>query len=129
MIKKIVLATAATASSLVALPAAAQAQGYYDGGRYERQYRGDRYDRYDRGYYNQRYDNRGYYGRSYGARDTRYYGRRCSGTTGTIVGGIAGALLGDAVVGRRGDGTAGALIGGALGALGGRAIDKGDCRR
>ena len=65
-----------------------------------------------------------------------YYGRRCSGTTGTVVGGVAGALLGNAIgrsgggyYRRGGSGTTGAILGGALGALAGRAIDKDSCRR
>lgn len=139
MLKKIVLAAAAASSAMVALPTAASAQsyGYYDRGGYDRYQRGDRYDRYDRGsrYDNRRYArNNGYYGRNY---NNRYYGnRRCegSGTTGTIVGGVAGALLGreatrDTRGYNRNSGTTGAIIGGALGALAGRAIDKsGDCR-
>ncbi|RJF94008.1 glycine zipper 2TM domain-containing protein [Sphingomonas cavernae] len=80
-------------------------------------------------------DNRRYHrGRDY--RGDRYYGRdrgyRCrrSGTTGTIVGAAAGALLGREVVGYRGDRTAGAIVGAGVGALAGRAIDKssGRCR-
>jgi hypothetical protein len=129
MFKKIALAAVAATTAMTAFPAAAEAQGrgYYDGGRYERSYRD--------GYYNDRYQ-RGdrYYrgGQRYRGNDRYYSSRsrnRCSGTTGTIIGAIAGGLLGDAVVGRRGDETAGALIGGAAGALAGRAIDKGDCRR
>ena len=130
-------------------PSAAQAQyGYYDYGRYERPaVRYDRYgraysyDRYGRpvyansGYYNRGYSNSGYYGRSRGYYGDRYYNdRRCSGTTGTIVGGAVGALLGREV-GRsgsrysynRGSGTTGAIIGGAIGALAGNATDKADC--
>lgn len=113
----------ACAAMLSAAPAAAH-DGY---GRYERDdryapaYPGDRYGRYeparewrhDRGYrevYN------GYRG------DNRF---RCSdGSTGTIVGAIAGGLLGSKMAGRRGDQTAGVIIGGALGAVAGRAIDK-----
>ena len=71
------------------------------------------------------YADRGYYD------DRGFRGRRCgSGTTGTIVGAIAGGLLGNEV-GRnsggyygRGDGTAGAIIGGGIGALAGRAIGR-----
>lgn len=73
---------------------------------------------YDQGYYGRGYYDRGYYGRS-------YYrgGYRCgSGTTGAIVGGAAGALVGREIARggyryRRGNGTTGAIIGGALGAL------------
>ena len=99
-------------------------------GRYDRGY----YGGYDRGYYGRGYDRR-YYGRSYGYRD-RYYGRgyrRCgSGTTGAIIGGAAGALLGREIARggrgyyryRGGNGTTGAIIGGAAGALLGREIGR-----
>src|SRR3546814_17906693 len=64
----------------------------------------------------------------YRSADRRYYrGYRCdSGTGGTILGAIAGGLLGNEVVGRYGDRTAGALVGAGVGALAGRAIDR-DC--
>ena len=122
MFKKIALTAAAATTAMIAVPSAAEAQyrgGYYDGGRYESSYRGDRYDRYDR------YDRRGY-------RNDYRYNRRCKGTTGTIIGGVAGALLGreitrDRYRGR--SGTTGAILGGAAGALAGRAIDKNSCRR
>lgn len=129
MFKKISLTAAAAVSALVALPAAAEARPrYYDGysnSYYSQSYRGDRYYRGDN--YRRGYDNR-YYGRS------RYYGsnRRCrdKGTTGTILGAIAGGLLGKEIAEggryRRGDGTAGAIIGAGVGALAGRAIDR-DC--
>ncbi|MGC4251225.1 MAG: glycine zipper 2TM domain-containing protein [Sphingobium sp.] len=86
----------------------------YRGGDYYRGNRGDRYYRND--YY------RGYRG-GYRCRD--------SGTGGTIIGAIAGGLLGNEVgkgSGRygRGDGTTGAIIGAGVGALAGRAIDR-DC--
>jgi hypothetical protein len=76
----------------------------------------------------------GYNGQSY------YGGQRCSGTTGTVVGGVAGAVLGSRLsrgrqsydsYGNRsgGDATTGALIGGAVGALLGRKVDKSACKR
>lgn len=110
------IGAAVAASALTLIPTApAAAQGYY-GDRYERQYRGDRYDRQYRGY-DRRYDNRRY--------NYRQRNRRCdNGTGGTIIGAIAGGLLGHEVVGRRGDKTAGTIIGGAAGALAGRAIDR-----
>ena len=122
MIRKILLSAAVAGTAMTALPAAAQAQsryGYYDGYGYSQAYRG-----YDRRHYDRRYYNRRVYDRGY-----RYhYGRRCSGTTGTIIGAIAGGLLGRAIDGGR-DRTAGTIIGGAAGALAGRAIDRQDCRR
>jgi hypothetical protein len=88
---------------------------------------------YDDGYYRRAgYDDRSYRNnRGYddGYRNRNYRNRRCgNGTTGLIVGAVAGGLLGKAVVGRRGDGTAGAIVGAGLGALGGRAIDRSDDR-
>lgn len=59
----------------------------------------------------------------YRGSDGRYYCKRNDGTTGLIVGGLAGGVLGNVVDG--GDNRlAGTLIGGALGALAGKAIDQ-----
>ena len=116
MIKKLALSTAVAVSALAALPAAADAQsryGYYDAGRYgyQNSYRG--YDRRYDGRYGQRYNQR-YYGQRYNTqRYGNYYGYRCSrsgSSTGTILGAIAGGLLGREVAGR-GDRTVGAIIG------------------
>lgn len=115
MAKKFILAAAA--ASLVAVPGVASAQ-YYPG--------------YGYGGYNNSYQ-RGYNGQT-------YYGNRCSGTTGTIVGGVAGAVVGSKIAGGRrsydyygnrrgGSGATGAIIGGAVGALLGRKIDKDSCNR
>ncbi len=97
--------------------------------RHDRGYNYDYPAQYDnQGYYNSGYDNRGsYQDRGYrgddGYRDNY---RRCNkGTGGTIIGAVAGGLLGRAVVGRRGDRTAGLIIGAGAGALAGRALDKG----
>ena len=86
---------AAAVTAMTALPAAAEAQsryGYYDRyGHYDQRYDQRRYDpRYDRRYDQRRYDQRHY--------DQRYY-QNCSGTTGTIVGAIAGWLAGMLVKG------------------------------
>ena len=64
-------------------------------------------------------------GQTWVGQDGRTYCRRSDGTVGTIVGGVAGALLGKAI-----GGTVGAVIGGAGGALGGREIQRSqsDCR-
>lgn len=58
--------------------------------------------------------------------DGRYYCRRNNGTTGLVVGGIGGALLGNAIGGH----TLGTVLGAASGAAVGRAIDRGQvhCR-
>lgn len=142
MFKQLTLTAAAlatVATGLAATPAAAQR---YDRQRaYEQAYQ-DGYNRDDgyRGYENRRgYDDRGYRdGRRYQDRryddrrydDRRYYSRsrRCDGSTGTIVGAIAGGLLGNSIAGR-GDRTLGAVLGAGGGALAGRAIDRDGCRR
>ncbi|MBL8656871.1 MAG: glycine zipper 2TM domain-containing protein [Altererythrobacter sp.] len=89
-----------------------------------RDYRDNRgYDRYGNypGYRGQAYPPRGYYNNA----PNYNYCRRSSGTTGMIVGGGAGALLGREVAGRYGDRTLGAVIGAAGGALLGRSLDRG----
>ena len=131
MINKILgtLAISAAAIGTMSFATPAEARGgYNNGGYYEqaryrdgyRDYRrGDRYDRRDRRDYR---DNRRYSRNNYN--DNRRY--RCDkGTGGTIIGAIAGGLLGNEVA-RRGDKTEGTIIGGAVGALAGRAID-GNC--
>ncbi|MBK5263640.1 MAG: glycine zipper 2TM domain-containing protein [Alphaproteobacteria bacterium] len=95
---------------------------YYRGGDYDR---GDRYYRGDRHYRGDRYDRGDYYRGS----DRRSYRSDCgNGAGGTILGAIAGGLLGNAAVGRHGDHTAGVIVGAGVGALAGRAIDRGDDR-
>lgn len=124
-------ALAMTATAVIpATPAAAQ--------RYEREYRGDRnYDGYrddDRGYrdYDRRYENRRYENRRAYRGYNRSYRARCNNDTGTVVGAIAGGLLGNTVAGR-GDRLLGTVLGAGAGALAGRAIDRSDdprrCRR
>ncbi len=128
MFRKIALTTALAATAMATIPSAAIAQprhGYYGQGGHATHYRGYRAPRAhyhaDRGYAYRQYEPRRY---------GRYYGQRChdDGTTGTIIGAIAGGLLGSSVAGR-GDRTIGALIGGGAGALIGHAIDSDDCRR
>lgn len=67
--------------------------------------------------------------RIYRGSDDRYYCKRDDGTTGLIVGGITGGVLGH-VIAPGGSKTVGAIIGAGTGALIGRAIDQGDlvCR-
>ncbi|MBN8808594.1 MAG: glycine zipper 2TM domain-containing protein [Sphingomonas sp.] len=122
MFKKMTFAGAALAMTAAAIaPTTANAQYYRDGyyGRgYQQQYQG--YNGYD-----------GY--RTYRGYDRDYrYRNRCNSDTGTIVGAIAGGLLGNVIAGR-GDRLLGTVIGGAGGALAGRAVEKsnqpGYCRR
>lgn len=61
----------------------------------------------------------------YRGSDGRYYCKRSDGTTGLIVGGAGGAVLGNVIDGGR-HRTAGTLIGGALGALLGRQVERGN---
>ncbi len=56
--------------------------------------------------------------------DGRYYCRRSDGTTGLVVGGLAGAALGNAI----GGDTLGALLGAAGGAALGSSVDRGRVR-
>lgn len=92
--------------------------GYWDAARYyrrdDRRYRSWRMNRNDR---------------IYRGSDNRYYCRRDDGTTGLIVGGISGGVLGS-IIAPGGSKTLGALIGAAGGALLGKKIDDGDivCR-
>ncbi|MFC0205575.1 glycine zipper 2TM domain-containing protein [Novosphingobium soli] len=127
---------AATASLVTALPAVAAvpahttsftAPGEQTYG--QNRYRTSRED-WRRGYGNRdryRYEDRGYRGRSWRGNDGRYYCQRSNGTTGLLIGGAAGALLGREVDGGR-DRTAGTLIGAAAGALLGREVDRGGSR-
>ena len=111
MFKKITLGAAAAltaATGFTALPTAAEARGYYNDGYSSR--------------YARSYDDRYYRGRS----AYRPY-RRCSGTTGTIIGGAGGALAGRAID-KHGSRLTGTILGAAAGALLGRTIDKSNCR-
>jgi len=100
--------------------------------------REDRYDasnRWDAARYYRRDDRRygprrlGRNDRIYRGSDNRYYCRRDDGTTGLIVGGISGGVLGH-IIAPGGSKTLGTIIGAGAGALIGRAIDDGDvvCR-
>ena len=90
---------------------------YWDAARYYRQ---------DRRYRARRLQRNDYI---YRGSDNRYYCRRDDGTTGLIIGGIAGGVLGQ-IIAPGGAKTVGAIIGAGAGALLGRAIDDGDvvCR-
>ncbi|MES2444099.1 MAG: glycine zipper 2TM domain-containing protein [Pseudomonadota bacterium] len=118
------------ATGLAATPASAQrAHGYvqqdsyYEDDGYQRDYRDQR--GYERGYQRD-YRDDGYRGQP------RHYrsNQRCrSGSTGTILGAVAGALLGGEIGrgnGYRRSGT-GTVVGAGAGALIGREIDRGNC--
>jgi hypothetical protein len=59
--------------------------------------------------------------------DGRYYCRRSNGTTGLLIGGVAGALIGR-TIDTRGDRTPGTVLGAVGGALIGREIDRSSSR-
>lgn len=63
--------------------------------------------------------------RIYRGQDNRYYCRREDGTTGLIIGGLAGGLLGNTIA-PGGSKTLGTILGGGAGALLGRSIDRSD---
>lgn len=67
--------------------------------------------------------------RLYRGSDNRYYCRRDDGTSGLIIGGISGGLLGN-IIAPNGSKTVGTLLGAGVGAAIGKAVDRGDivCR-
>jgi uncharacterized protein YcfJ len=65
--------------------------------------------------------------REWRGRDGRRYCRKPDGTTGLVVGGVAGALVGRSID-TRGDRTVGTLLGAAAGAVAGREIERGGSR-
>jgi hypothetical protein len=70
------------------------------------------------------YDRNGnYVGPTWRGNDGRYYCRRSNGTTGLIVGGAAGALIGRSIDGGRNRAT-GTILGAAAGALIGREVQR-----
>ncbi|MEZ5708593.1 MAG: glycine zipper 2TM domain-containing protein [Blastomonas sp.] len=97
---------------------------YYRGDRHDRRGRYDRGDRYDQRYRGDRVSRNT---RVWRGNDGRYYCKRDNGTTGLLIGGAIGAVIGNEVAGR-GDKTLGAILGGLGGALLGREIDKDDYR-
>lgn len=62
--------------------------------------------------------------RVYRGTDGRYYCKRTDGTTGLIVGGVGGAVLGNVIDGGRSR-AVGTILGGLLGAVAGRAAERG----
>jgi hypothetical protein len=103
--RKLLFAVAAATVAVPALPTAAVAQNY--GGYYDRQ-----------GHYS---------GPTWRGRDGRTYCRRSDGTTGLVVGGAAGALIGRAID-TQGSRTTGTILGAAAGALLGREVERGRSR-
>lgn len=90
------------------------------------QYR-DRQWRDGRGYRRNHDRNRGYSGPVWRGRDGRYHCRRNDGTTGLLIGGAVGGLIGNGIAGN-GDRTLGTILGVTGGALLGREIDRSGSR-
>ncbi len=132
------IAFLATAAAAATLTAGCTTYGDRPGDRW-RSYRNYDYNRPDpsyNGYDAARYyrDDRSYRERRltrndriYRGNDGRYYCRRSDGTTGLIVGGIAGGVLGN-VIAPGGSETIGTIIGAAAGALIGREVERGNAR-
>lgn len=100
----------------------------WDHNRERERYRDSRYDQNygQRTYQQPYYNNDGY--QTWRGNDGRYYCKKKNGTTGLIVGGAAGALLGRSIAGR-GDNTLGTILGAAGGALLGRSVDRNSSSR
>ena len=129
------LRTAVAALLLVsfvgAVPADAQPYGRARG-HYKKEERREARDAYWDASKHYKHDERRYRARRLGREDriyrgsdNRYYCKRDDGTTGLIVGGITGGVLGN-VIAPGGSKVLGTIAGGALGAVIGRAIDDGD---
>lgn len=127
---------AATASLATALPATAavathaSTASFTAPGEQVSDYGRQRYSRedYRRGYGNRdRYERRDRYDRRNNYRNGRDYCRKSGGTTGLLLGGAAGALVGRGID-TRGDRATGTVLGAAAGALLGREVDRGGSR-
>jgi Ni/Co efflux regulator RcnB len=101
-------------------PAPGYGSGYEDRDPYVTDYDASRYYRDDSRYQERRLTDQDMV---YRGSDGRYYCKRNDGTTGLIIGGVAGGLLGNVIDGGR-HRTGGTLIGGALGALMGRSVEQ-----
>lgn len=88
-------------------------------------YEADRYYRADQTRHGERALSRDE--RVYRGRDGRYYCRRSDGSTGLIVGAIAGGVLGN-VIAPGGSEVLGTMLGAGAGALAGQAIDRDNVR-
>ena len=78
---------------------------------------------HDTGYRHVHRSDGAYHGSTWRGRDGRMYCRKPNGTTGLIVGGAAGALLGREIDGGRSRAT-GTVLGAAVGALLGRHVQR-----
>lgn len=114
---------AAVIATPLSLPTTALAQRGHD-----YRWNGDRNDNWDpsRHYHSGRYKERRLSrdDRIYRGGDGRYYCQRSDGTTGLVIGAIAGGILGNAIGGN----TLGTLLGAGGGALLGQSVDRGNVR-
>ncbi len=124
--KKAIIAAVLTAIAIPSAPALADPPRWSKAG-------GKHYAKHSRDY-----DSRGRYieprrisrnDQVWRGRDGRYYCKRNNGTTGLVIGGVGGALIGR-TIDTRGDRTLGTVLGAAGGALLGREIERsgGRCR-
>lgn len=129
-------AAASLATAAPAMAATPYAPDFSAPGEQTYQHSRDRYygDDYRRGYRGDYRSYRNHYGepayrssRTWRGHDGRYYCRKKDGTTGLLIGGAAGALLGREID-SRGDRTVGTLLGAVGGALLGREVDRGRSR-
>lgn len=137
---------AVAVSHVASATAQADSWNHGDRGRHRGHHKHNKHDRNDRSYqgssyqggygsYGGDYNQRAYYDepvrsntRVWQGNNGQYYCQRSNGTTGLLIGGAAGALLGREIAGRGGDRTLGAILGAAGGALLGREIDRGGSR-
>lgn len=101
--------------------------GSYDYNRPDPSYNGyyaDRYYRDDRRYRERRLSEND---RIYRGQNGQYYCRRSDGTTGLIVGAVAGGVLGNVIAPGNSE-TLGTILGAVAGGAAGRAIDRNDVR-
>ncbi|HEX7752105.1 MAG TPA: glycine zipper 2TM domain-containing protein [Novosphingobium sp.] len=122
--RKLILAALIGATAATATPALADPPPWAPAHGRRAHERQAVYDSYGR-YYEPRRLSRS--DRIWRGRDGRYHCRRSNGTTGLIIGGAVGALVGRELDGGR-DRTVGTLLGLSGGALLGREIDRGSLR-
>jgi hypothetical protein len=115
---------AAIIATPLALPTEALAQRGHDY-RWDGDRNGNNWDP-SRHYHSGRYKERrmGRNDQVYRGGDGRYYCKRNDGTTGLVIGAIAGGILGNAIGGN----TLGTLLGAGGGALLGQSVDRGNVR-
>jgi len=121
--RRIILAVSLAAMLTPAMPALADSHRKHH--KHNNHYYADRYYQ-DNSRYSERRLSRN--DRVYRGGDGRYYCKRKDGTTGLIVGGLAGGVLGNTIA-PGGSKTLGTILGGAGGALLGKSLDDGvKCR-